>query len=189
MIIKPEFEYTGWELSPDCLITIQELLIEKARGPLLSSRGFVMDIVEFGSGKSTQVLLDFIRINGIAGYFESFDADPTFAHPKAKIREIISYDGRPISFGNDYAFYNLRQDDLLSDSYNLVVLDGHHGHGRSVAWKYLENKLDIGCLVVIDDYDHYPFVEDFQKIFPNSRYVTGKTTEKERWVIYEIISK
>lgn len=179
--ITPNFDYSGWELSPDCLLKIQDILIQKETQKL--------DVVEFGSGKSTRVILDFIKENNIPGVLDSFDADPQFAHPQAKIREIVSCDGRPISFGNDYAFYKLEEGDLRSNSYDLVILDGHHGHGRSVAWKYLKDRLSVCCVVVIDDYDHYPFVEDFVNSFPNSVLMASKYLVNERWVIYEIVPK
>ncbi len=178
-LIAPDFEYSGWEISPACLIEIQEILIKKNLSKL--------DIVEFGSGKSTDVLMKFKNINSIPGVFNSFDADPQFANPYAKIREVISYDGRPISFGNDYAFYKLEDGDLESKDYDLVILDGHHGHGRSVAWSYLKDRLGIGCIVVIDDYDHYPFVQDFEKTFPNSKLIKQHWAHNERWIIYEIV--
>lgn len=176
-IITPDYNYTGWEISPDCLIHLQELIIQKNSTKL--------DIVEFGSGKSTEILLSFKRFNSIPGVFDSFDAEEQFAHPYAKLRNIKSYDGRPISFGNDYSFYDLLSDDLRSNDYDLVILDGHHGHGRSVAWEYLKDKLAVGCLILIDDFDHYPFVEDFKKIFPNNRLIKQHHEHNNRWVIYE----
>jgi hypothetical protein len=178
-IITPNYNYTGWEISPDCLMFIQELIVEKNLTKL--------DIVEFGSGKSTELLLSFKSANAIPGVFDSFDADPVYASSYAKIRNIVSYDGRPVCFGNDYSFYDIREGDLTSNGYNLVVLDGHHGHGRSIAWKFLKDRLGIGCLVVIDDYDHYPFVEDFKKIFPNNRLIKEHWETSNRWVIYEIV--
>jgi hypothetical protein len=178
-IIEPNYTYTGWEISPDCLIRLQELLASKNTTKL--------DIVEFGSGKSTDVLLSFIQTNSIPGVFDSFDADPDWANSYAKIRNIVSYDGRPICFGNDYSFYDIKEGDLRSNNYDLVILDGHHGHGRSVAWKILRNRLSSGCLVLIDDYDHYPFVEDFQKLFPNSKLIEQHWEPMSRWCIYEIV--
>ena len=168
-IISPEFEYTGWEIAPECLVHIQEILscvlIEKMIG---SPSPIKLDIVEFGSGKSTEVIYKFKEENNIPGVFDSFDADPNYAHPIAKIRDIKSYDGRPIQFGDDYSFYDIMEGDLTSSDYNLVILDGHHGHGRSAAWELLIGKLAKGCVVVIDDFDHYPFKEDFLKVFPDS---------------------
>jgi hypothetical protein len=181
-IIKPNFEYTGWELSPKCLETIQEEIIDRDFHNL--------NIIEFGSGKSTQVLLDFKNQEPypFSGVLDTFDCDPKYAHPYANIREIISYDGRIVSFGNDYSFYDIREGDLRAERYNLVILDGNHGAGRSVAWNYLKDRLGRGTLVVIDDFDHYPFIEDFLKVFPNSKLIASTTDVKERWVIYEIIS-
>lgn len=178
-IITPNYEYTGWEISSNCLIFLQELLIEKNPNKL--------DIVEFGSGKSTEVMSLFVSTNSIPGVLDSFDAHPIYAHPLAKIRTIIPYDDRPVCFGNDYSFYDIKEEDLTSSKYDLVILDGHHGHGRSVAWKILKTKLSIGCLVLIDDFDHYPFREDFVAEFPNSKLVVQHWEQTTRWCIYEII--
>lgn len=182
VIPTDKMRYTGWELSPYCLETIQEIIIE---------RGYeTLNIVEFGSGKSTDILLKFKEQEPypFSGVFDSFDCDIKYAHPHANIREIISYDGRPVNFGNDYSFYNIREGDLRAERYQLVILDGHHGAGRSVAWKFLKGKLGRGTIVVIDDFDHYPFVEDFLKEYPNSEKIAERITHNERWVIYEIVS-
>jgi hypothetical protein len=178
-IITPNYDYTGWEISPDCLIRLQELLVDKNPTRL--------DIVEFGSGRSTEVMSIFVSTNSIPGVLDSFDADQNYAHSLAKIRTIIPYDDRPVCFGNDYSFYDIKEEDLTSSKYDLVILDGHHGHGRSVAWKLLQDRLEIGCLVLIDDFDHYPFIEDFVKTFPNSKLITQHWEQTTRWVIYEII--
>jgi len=178
-IISPDPNYTGWEIAPECLVKIQEIIKEKQFKKL--------DIVEFGSGKSTETISRFKQENNIPGVIDSFDADLTYAHPLAKIRQIKSYDGRPIQFGNDYSFYDLEEGDLTSLEYNLVVLDGHHGHGRSVAWSYLKGRLANGCIVLIDDFDHYPFEQDFLKVFPGSILLDKHHEYDKRWLIYEVV--
>jgi hypothetical protein len=180
-IVVPKYDYTGWEISPECLIFVQEYISSKKIKKL--------DIVEFGSGASTGVLLEFKETNEIPGVFDSFDCDVKYAHPYSNIRQIIPYDDRPVSFGNDYSFYKLHDGDLRSENYNLVILDGHHGHGRSVAWQHLKDKLANGCVVVIDDYDHYPFVEDFLREFPNAKELKRHWEDRNRWIVYEIVSK
>lgn len=179
IITNPDYDYTGWELAPECLVKVQQLLVDKQITKL--------DIVEFGSGKSTEVISKFKQENDLPGVFDTFDADPQYAHPLAKIHKIRSYDGRPVEFGNDYSFYDLVDADFSSYQYDLVLLDGHHGHGRSAAWMYLQGRLSSGCLVVIDDFDHYPLVEDFLKEFPRSREICKYWEPTKRWVIYEII--
>jgi hypothetical protein len=121
-IIQPNYSYTGWEISWDGLICLQKKLIE--------NRLTKLDIIEFGSGKSTEVLLSFKEKNNLPGVFNSFDCNPEFSHPISKIRNIISFDNtRPvIPFGDDYSFYDLKEEDFSSENYDLVVLDGNHGH-------------------------------------------------------------
>lgn len=180
-LITPDYEYTGWEIAPECLVELQKLLISKKINTL--------NVVEFGSGKSTEVINKFKQENNLDGVIDSFDADPQYSHPIAKIRNIISYNGKPvISFSQqDYSFYEILDGDFSSSHYNLVILDGHHGHGRSVAWTYLNDRLDNGCLVVIDDYDHFPFVDEFLEKFPNSLIKAKQNEKNKKWVIYEIL--
>lgn len=177
--IFPDVGYTGWEISPKALLTLQEIL--------LRSNPSKLDVLEFGSGKSTEVISLYKHKNNIPGVIDSFDADPQYAHPLAKIMKLKSYDGRSIQFGNDYAFYDLNDSDFSSSKYNLVIIDGHHGHGRSVAFDYMKGRLDRYCIVVIDDYDHYPFESDFLSRFPNSRLLIRNTEPNERYLIYEVI--
>ena len=61
-------------------------------------------------------------------------------------------------------FYKIQEGDLPSDI-DLVLLDGPNGSGRSISALHLLGKARSGCLVMIDDCDHYPFLEDFQKVF------------------------
>lgn len=177
--IQPDPDYTGWELSPRLLNVLQQILLRQNPSKL--------DVLEFGSGKSTQLLHDYKTTNNIPGVIDSFDADPKYAHPLAKIRKLKSYDGRPIQFGNDYAFYDLQESDFSSSKYNLVILDGHHGHGRSVAFDYMKGRLDRYCIVVIDDYDHYPFEKDFLNRFPDSKLLFRYYDNQDRHIIYEVI--
>ena len=168
------FKYSGWELAPNCLVKIQELLIEKNPRRL--------NIIEFGSGKSTEVMTNFCEVNNLPGCYDVFDASTEFAHELATIKPLKS-------FKNDeyYEFYDLEESDFSTSMYDLVILDGHHGHGRSQAFEFLKNKLAPGCLMVIDDFDHYSFVEDFEKMFPNSVLKYRFWEQNNRWIIYEIL--
>ena len=177
--IFPDTEYTGWEISPKAMLNLQEIL--------LRNNPSTLNVLEFGSGKSTKILFSYKEKNNIPGVIDSFDADPQYAHPLAKIRKLKSYDGRPIDFGNDYAFYDLSNSDFSVSKYNVVIIDGHHGHGRSVAFDYMKGRLDRYCIVLIDDYNHYPFESDFLSRFPNSRLLVRNTEPNDRHLIYEVI--
>ena len=64
------------------------------------------------------------------------------------------------------AFY--RQADSLpldKASVDVLIVDGPHGNGRSLAFPLFSQILKPDALVLIDDYDHYPFLEDLAKVF------------------------
>lgn len=181
-IFPPQFSYSGWELPPNCLLKIQEIIVSKNITKL--------DVLEFGSGKSTDTILDFIKINNLAGVYDCFDAHSEYAHPKAILKEIYSpYTKESVNEKGliyEYVFYRLDDSDFNSNDYNLVISDGHHGPGRMECWKYTKNRTAADCVVVIDDYDHYPFVEEFMKYYPNAIKLASHWELNNRWVIFQV---
>lgn len=177
---KVDFNYTGWELAPACLENIQELFCQKNLTKL--------DVLEFGSGKSTETMLKFISDNNIPGVYDVFDGVEEYKHPIAKLKPIVYYDKQvrwPINnVYYPYIFYELTPTDFNSDNYDLVIIDGHHGHGRSEAYNWMLGRVLPGCLVVIDDHDHYPFLDNFKFNFPNSKLICDGGVDK--WIIFEI---
>jgi hypothetical protein len=63
------------------------------------------------------------------------------------------------------AFYDLGATGVPGPPVDLVILDGPHGNGRSLAYPLLADRLAIPCWLVLDDYDHYPFLDDLGKLF------------------------
>lgn len=64
------------------------------------------------------------------------------------------------------AFYSdIETVPLESGSVDVLILDGPHGNGRSLAFPLFYGCLKDDALVLIDDYDHYPFVEDLRSLF------------------------
>lgn len=64
------------------------------------------------------------------------------------------------------AFYS--QPDRLpfeKNTVDVLVVDGPHGNGRSLAFPLFAPLLRPDALVLIDDYDHYPFLDDLGKVF------------------------
>lgn len=53
-------------------------------------------------------------------------------------------------------FYNIQAGDLQGQ-YDIVVLDGPHGNGRSMAFLHLVKHLASPCYVLIDDHTHHDF--------------------------------
>ncbi len=61
-------------------------------------------------------------------------------------------------------FYDLDEEDLPNDI-DLVILDGPSGNGRSLAFPHLVGKLKSPCYVMIDDVNHYDFLDRAKEIF------------------------
>ena len=59
------------------------------------------------------------------------------------------------------AFYDLPQ---INEKFEAIILDGPHGNGRSMCFPLLKKCLLKGTIILIDDYDHYPFLSDLEKI-------------------------
>lgn len=185
-IVQPQFEYTGWELHPDCLIKIQELLLPEVE------ETHSLNVLEFGSGKSTEVLIQFAKVNNLSGKHLAFDAYAPFAHPTAEITPLQTYPKEV--FGPDFVFYDRKIvleniDDYFSEYYiSLCIVDGHHGHGRSMAFSILKDVVGgyKGTYVVIDDFDHYPFIRDFLLCFPDAKEICRHWEDRSRWVIFQI---
>lgn len=177
-IVEPSFPYDGWPLSPICLTQIQELIC---------SREWVsLNIIEFGSGQSTYVMKQFKEMNNFPGVYDVFDTCPEYAHPDAKIVPLEYYDEK--FFKHDFSFYDLQPEHFSTDKYDLCILDGHLGAGRSGSYHHIMNRMRDGSLMVIDDYDHYPFEDNFLLFFPKSKLLIRNWEEKisERWIIYEV---
>lgn len=77
----------------------------------------------------------------------------------------------------------------LSDDETLVViLDGPHGNGRSVAFPILAASSKRESIWLIDDYDHYPFVEEMSQVYALSDQQTRHEGTK-RWTIVRATPK
>jgi len=169
-----KYKNDGWGLS---LKAFQELY------GILRTRP-TWHIVEFGSGISTEFLYDYhAEFGGLS--IDSFDNDPQRAHPKAVIRPLIECSTEDFNWQIekmtfDRSLWQIRQDsphtrqlncfyDLtpedLKPRYDLLIVDGPHGNGRSMAYVIMAHKLLPGAYVLIDDHTHYPFTNHFLSIF------------------------
>ncbi len=64
----------------------------------------------------------------------------------------------------------------------VVILDGPHGNGRSVAFPVLAGSSPDQSIWLIDDYDHYAFVEEMSQVYTLSDQQTRHEGDK-RWTI------
>ncbi len=148
-----------------------------------------INVVEFGSGISTRFLVDLNSVIEKNLVITSFDNDPNYAY-KGKganllMRNLIecddkSYEKMMSSKQYDSSlmhkkvsklhtrqknnFYDVQKGDL-SGTYDLMILDGPNGNGRNISYLHMKEHLKSGSVVLIDDYDHYDFVQRFNYFF------------------------
>lgn len=147
----------------------------------------VRNVVEFGSGASTQFLVDLRNKLAMDYFITSFDHNPNYSykgsHPNlsVKVRDLVTCDDasfkkmfetkkihnelfvkvskdRNTESRIENLFYDIGEGDI-PDGVDLVILDGPFGNGRSFAFLHLLEKLSDEAYIVIDDSDHYDFIE------------------------------
>jgi len=154
----------------------------------------VNNIVEFGSGKSTEFLLTYRKIKNLNYHIYSFDHNPEYSfsqnqqesnfvlnfRPLIKFSEtefLLMFKNKKLSnkfnlvkkekindFKIENAFYKLDEKDLPS-VVDFVILDGPNGNGRSIAFLHLYKKLKNGAVIFIDDVDHYDYLIKLEHLF------------------------
>jgi hypothetical protein len=87
-------------------------------------------------------------------------------------------------------FYNIEDNQFPKNKIDAIVLDGPHGNGRSLAFPLFYSYIKDDAIVLIDDYHHYPFLEDLGKVF-NFEVLEERTYtfSNKGWVIIKILNK
>lgn len=188
-----KYKNDGWGLSKKCFLDIIDL-IKPLTNPV---------VVEFGSGISTEFFKDLFEEYDNNGEIYSFDNDIKFASDLAKIKKLVecndndfnlmfnqrkydsskmSYKTSPIHTRQKNCFYEISDTDIPSDI-DLVVVDGPHGNGRSFSFLHVKDKMKKGGYIIIDDFNHYDFVERLLMIFPEAKEITTINTghSKGKW--------
>lgn len=165
----------------------------------------ITDILEFGSGRST----DYLAELGYNVY--SFDDDAKYAskNKNVQIAELAALDDKDYrdviegrvdffdlvvtptsrrSSRQSNCFYMI-DNESIKQKFSFVIIDGPNGNGRSIAFNVIKDKINTPCYVFIDDFFHYPFVDDFKRCFPKSTEV-AKVVESniKGFAIYKINS-
>lgn len=144
-----------------------------------------VNVVEFGSGRSTEFLVDLINRYNIPVNIYSFDDSIEYAykgtHPNLKLHIVPlvecsdgdfrlmfqnkKYDSSkmknktsPVHTRQTNTFYKV-EDSMLPDRIDLMIVDGPHGNGRSLAYLRCIDRLVEGSTLLIDDASHYPFYD------------------------------
>lgn len=144
----------------------------------------ITDILEFGSGKSTEYLTEL-------GYnVYSFDDDANYASKtkNVQITELGVLEDKDfqnaiegkVDFFNlsltptskrssrqSNCFYILNKDSI-KQKFSFVIVDGPNGNGRSIAFNVIRGKINTPCYIFVDDFFHYPFIADLKRIYPDS---------------------
>ncbi len=66
-----------------------------------------------------------------------------------------------------------------------MVVDGPHGNGRSLVFPLFYECFKPNAWLLIDDFDHYPFLNDLSLLF-RYRVVDGGTAYGKRWVLVQL---
>lgn len=83
-------------------------------------------------------------------------------------------------------FYDgLEQLSLPAQSIDVMIVDGPHGNGRSLAYPLFCNALKPDALVLIDDFDHYPFLPDLARVF-HYEELYREAVGNKRWVLVRL---
>lgn len=114
-----------------------------------------------------------------------------FSHPQSAHLVWKSY-GKEVP-QNQYNFFSIHnafyaevdQLALEQQSFDIMILDGPHGNGRSLAYPLFCNCLKSDALLLIDDFDHYPFLEDLHKIF-HYEEIHRQAVGEKRWVLVQL---
>jgi len=198
MVNLEKYRNDGWGLSRKCFQDIITIIKQINTKPI--------NIVEFGSGVSTEFLVDLIS-EGYDLNIISYDDDIKFAskaiHPNLKLQVTDLVECYDSDFDNQFqqkiynknlffkkitpvhtrqrnTFYNV-VDGQLPDVIDLMIVDGPHGNGRSIAFLHGIGRLKRDSYVVIDDYNHYDFIERLQKLFLIETIFESTTGRENQW--------
>lgn len=193
-----KYKNDGWGISR---LGFEKLL------EILNTYNKNINVIEFGSGKSTEFFDDYnVNINQNLSLI-SFDDNIKYAYESnnqnilVKIRNLgecndVTFDNMfknkkfnsrdfynkksELSTMQKNNFYLLEENDIVK-KFDIVLLDGPNGNGRSIAFLHLINHLNHNAYIFIDDYTHYDFVEKFKLIFNFEIFFENKGGIKNQW--------
>ncbi|MFA5886515.1 MAG: hypothetical protein WC863_01900 [Patescibacteria group bacterium] len=88
----------------------------------------------------------------------------------------------------DNFFYDIRALGSSLSKIDGLIVDGPHGGGRSLAFPLLYKFIHAGTVILIDDFDDYPFLSDLSRIFKFKivkQSIPGLSLK--RWIIVKIL--
>jgi hypothetical protein len=112
-------------------------------------------ILEFGSGNSTSKILDHFKNNTDVMNYTLYECDPGFVPKNISDFEVHLYDQN-----------NIITMSMPNRKYDLILIDGPNGSGRSLWFSKLRQCVKTGSILLIDDFNHYnAFGEELDKNF------------------------
>lgn len=84
-------------------------------------------------------------------------------------------------------FYSIDDIHIPTENIDILVVDGPHGNGRSLAFAVFAKYFRQGTIILIDDVSHYPFLEMLSK-FTTFRVLNTSFSLNKQWIIVEIAS-
>lgn len=149
-------------------------------------------IVEFGSGGSTSFLCNLREEMNLEFNIYSFDHSYEYCsklkkdYLNLKVLDLVACSDEnfeniflekkynknffsPIKpdindFRSKNTFYDISINDLPKNI-DFILLDGPNGNGRSISFLHLKNKISKNCHILIDDSDHYDFIDRCKQVF------------------------
>jgi hypothetical protein len=114
-----------------------------------------------------------------------------FSQPREARALWASY-GAPVP-QHQYDLYTIRntfysevdQLPLREQSINVMIVDGPHGNGRSLAYPLFCNVLKLDAFLLIDDFDHYTFLDNLGEIF-QYKEIHREILGQERWTLVQL---
>lgn len=199
-----KYKNDGWGLSIRAFEDLYDIISNHKKDCL--------SILEFGSGISTRFLVDIAEHKNLT--IESYDNDPKWCFQDADRYSFLNLNMRDLveCSDNEFAdmflkkeynpknmkvrqdpphtrqkncFYDIREEDLKKE-YDVVILDGPNGNGRSFAFMHLHKVLKPDSYILIDDYQHYPFVKILKHFFNVEKYSESNVSKSEQHIIYRV---
>jgi predicted O-methyltransferase YrrM len=140
----------GWSLSPYSIyLSIKYVTYDKT-----------LKILEFGSGDGTNKLVEFLTNKNIDFKYTSVEHDINYANTHN-----VEYLMYPLT--HNYVPKDIENIDIqLNGIYDLIIIDGPHGVGRSKWYDKIKNFVKKGTIILIDDFHHYvEFETELNKVF------------------------
>ncbi|WP_406542228.1 glycosyltransferase [Clostridium ljungdahlii] len=83
-------------------------------------------------------------------------------------------------------FYNIKKSMFSKEgSIDAMIVDGPHGNGRSLSYVLFYNYLKSDAYILIDDVNHYPFLDELNKIY-NFIILESSFSSNKRWILLRL---